>query len=50
MKKDSIFLINAHIETIEKEDNLRNLIKSVKNEGFEICLISHTIISLDIFV
>jgi len=43
-----IILINAHIETIEKEDNLRELIKSIKKEGFDICLITHTNVPKDI--
>lgn len=43
-----IFLINAHCETTKKIDNLRNLIISIKDNGFDVCLITHTIIPTDI--
>ena len=43
-----IFLINAYTETTDKLDKLRNLITNVKNNGFEVCLVSHTSTPQDI--
>jgi hypothetical protein len=43
-----IFLINSHTETTEKLDNLRELIKNIKSNGYEICLITHTSTPQDI--
>ena len=43
-----IFLINAYTETTDKLDKLRDLITNVKNNGFEVCLITHTSTPQDI--
>ena len=47
-KEKNIFLINSHANTVDKVDKLRNLIVSIKNDGFKIMLISHLSMPQDI--
>lgn len=43
-----IFLISAYAETTDKLDKLRNLIINIKDNGYDVCLISHTSTPQDI--
>lgn len=42
MKKDEIVLITAYTPTIERIDNLRDLVRKIKSLGYSICLITHS--------
>lgn len=47
-KTTNVILITAYTQTLEKIDNLRELVKKIKSLGYQVCLATHTSTPQDI--